>query len=109
MLSRAEIEFLRNPSNFDANYSKSLRCRLNKKVKTLRQEMQLLEEAGFVVANNRNWVTKNSCGGNGANRSSPQNPSAFMVRSPGFEPGSSAWEADVLAKLDYDRSYEANG
>ena len=30
---------------------------------------------------------------------------AFMVRSPGFEPGSSAWEAGVLAKLDYDRPY----
>jgi hypothetical protein len=27
-----------------------------------------------------------------------------MVRSPGFEPGSSAWQADVLAKLDYNRS-----
>ena len=27
-----------------------------------------------------------------------------LVRSPGFEPGSSAWQADVLAKLDYDRS-----
>jgi hypothetical protein len=26
-----------------------------------------------------------------------------MMRSPGFEPGSSAWQADVLAKLDYDR------
>lgn len=26
-----------------------------------------------------------------------------LVRSPGFEPGSSAWEADVLARLDYDR------
>jgi hypothetical protein len=26
-----------------------------------------------------------------------------MVRSPGFEPGLSAWEAGVLAKLDYDR------
>jgi hypothetical protein len=25
------------------------------------------------------------------------------VRSPGFEPGSSAWQADVLAKLDYNR------
>ena len=25
------------------------------------------------------------------------------MRSPGFEPGSSAWEADVLARLDYDR------
>ncbi|MGD8545561.1 MAG: hypothetical protein PVH12_05235, partial [Candidatus Bathyarchaeota archaeon] len=24
-------------------------------------------------------------------------------RSPGFEPGLSAWEADVLTKLDYDR------
>ncbi len=27
-----------------------------------------------------------------------------LMRSPGFEPGSSAWEADVLAKLDYDRN-----
>ena len=26
------------------------------------------------------------------------------MRSPGFEPGSSAWEADVLTKLDYDRA-----
>jgi hypothetical protein len=25
------------------------------------------------------------------------------MRLPGFEPGSSAWEADVLAKLDYNR------
>ena len=26
------------------------------------------------------------------------------MRSPGFEPGLSAWEAEVLTKLDYDRS-----
>ena len=32
----------------------------------------------------------------------------FLVRSPGFEPGSSAWEADVLAKLDYDRYCHSN-
>ena len=32
----------------------------------------------------------------------------FLMRSPGFEPGSSAWEADVLAKLDYDRYYHSN-
>jgi hypothetical protein len=34
-----------------------------------------------------------------------QSPEFFniVVRSPGFEPGSSAWEAGVLAKLDYDR------
>ena len=27
-----------------------------------------------------------------------------VVRPPGFEPGSSAWEADVLARLDYGRT-----
>ena len=27
----------------------------------------------------------------------------YMVRPPGFEPGSSAWQADVLTKLDYGR------
>ena len=26
-----------------------------------------------------------------------------LVRSPGFEPGLSGWEPDVLTKLDYDR------
>jgi hypothetical protein len=109
MLSQTEIEFLRNPENFGRKYSKSLRHRLNRKVKTLRQELSLLEEAGFIVAINSNRVVKNSCLGEGANRSSLQNRGAFMVRSPGFEPGASAWEADVLAKLDYDRSYEANG
>ncbi len=31
-------------------------------------------------------------------------PTVGVVRSPGFEPGSSAWEADVLAMLDYDRN-----
>jgi hypothetical protein len=30
------------------------------------------------------------------------------MRSPGFEPGSSAWEADVLARLDYDRLFGEN-
>jgi hypothetical protein len=28
---------------------------------------------------------------------------AAVVRPPGFEPGSSAWQADVLTKLDYGR------
>ncbi len=27
----------------------------------------------------------------------------LLVRSPGFEPGLSGWEPDVLTKLDYDR------
>ena len=31
-----------------------------------------------------------------------------MVRPPGFEPGSSAWQADVLAKLDYGRPRQSS-
>ena len=30
-----------------------------------------------------------------------------LVRSPGFEPGLSGWEPDVLTKLDYDRKHVA--
>jgi hypothetical protein len=46
-------------------------------------------------ARNRAWIFfKTSC------------PRRNVVRSPGFEPGSSAWEADVLAMLDYDRSIQ---
>jgi hypothetical protein len=30
---------------------------------------------------------------------------AVKVRSPGFEPGLSGWEPDVLTKLDYNRSF----
>ena len=37
------------------------------------------------------------------------NPSCKnLVRSPGFEPGLSGWEPDVLTKLDYDR-FETSG
>ena len=28
-----------------------------------------------------------------------------LMRSPGFEPGLSGWEPDVLTKLDYDRKH----
>ena len=31
-----------------------------------------------------------------------------MVRSPGFEPGLSGWEPDVLTKLDYDRKHNTD-
>ena len=33
----------------------------------------------------------------------PKNGADFLVRPPGFEPGSPAWQADVLARLDYGR------
>ena len=104
MLSQTELELLKKSGNFDANYTKSLRHLLHKKVQILHQELKLLESAGFFgVANNRNRVVEFSDRGENANQAPFQNRGIIMVRSPGFEPGSSAWEADVLAKLDYDR------
>jgi hypothetical protein len=92
------------------HYTKSLRHRLRRKVRVLRQDLRLLEEAGFVkVANNRNRVAEISDHKKIPDQGSFSNRGAFLVRSPGFEPGSSAWEADVLAKLDYDRSYFRSG
>jgi hypothetical protein len=103
MLSKTEMEFLKRPDEFNADYAKVLRSRINNKVRNLREEIAILENAGIIVTENCNAVTEY------CNPSKPANQAAFaersgkMVRSPGFEPGSSAWEADVLAKLDYDR------
>ena len=104
MLSRVEIEFLESPGSFGAKYSKSLRHRLRKKAELLRFELNLLMEAGFVgVAGNRDRVAKVRNLEKSPRRVPFSNRGAPVVRSPGFEPGSSAWEAGVLAKLDYDR------
>jgi hypothetical protein len=56
MLSQAEIEFLKYPQNFNANYSKALRFRLRGKITLLRDELTLLERAGFTVTENSNQV-----------------------------------------------------
>ena len=104
MLSKTELEFLKRPKMFKADYAKVLRSRIKRKVRSLREEITLLENAGIKVTENCNAVTEY------CNPSKPSNQAAFselsgkMVRSPGFEPGLSAWEAEVLTKLDYDRS-----
>ena len=51
MLSKTELEFLKNPSSFDANYAKSLRHRINTKTRELKEEMQLLARSGIVAEN----------------------------------------------------------
>ena len=104
MLSKIEIKFLENPGSFGAGYAKSLRCRIRGKARLLRRELALLEEAGFFrAAENSGRVAEISCRGKIPVRVPFSGRGAPVVRSPGFEPGSSAWEADVLAKLDYDR------
>jgi hypothetical protein len=42
MFSKTEQEFLRDPSSFNANYQRSLRCRLKVKAQKMRVELSLL-------------------------------------------------------------------
>ena len=48
MLSQVEIDYLRTPERFNANYCKALRHRIRGKVQALREELALLESAGFM-------------------------------------------------------------
>ena len=57
MLSQKEVEFLQEPNRFDSEYSKVLRHRIRSKVGSLREEILLLERAGFKVMKNCNIVT----------------------------------------------------
>ena len=58
MLSKIELEFLKAPENFDVDYRRVLRHRVNSKVQELREEMELLQKYGFDVTENCNGVTE---------------------------------------------------
>jgi hypothetical protein len=58
MLSKIELEFLKSPESFDADYRRVLRHRVNSKVQELREEMELLQKCGFGVTENCNGVTE---------------------------------------------------
>ena len=59
MLSKTELEFLKNPEGFDANYAKVLRHRVKAKMRAFRHEIGLLESAGISVTESCNHVTEN--------------------------------------------------
>ena len=93
MLSRIEIEFLKSPESFDLNYRRVLRHRVNSKIREIREELELLERCGLSVTENCNGVTEFRNGQQNSNQAALQE---IVVRAPRFEPGSSAWQADVL-------------
>jgi hypothetical protein len=64
VLSKAEIEYLRNPEQFGANYAKVLRHRVKGKMQALQEEINLLQSVGLVTQN-CNQVTE-SCNPNQA-------------------------------------------
>ncbi len=85
---------MRSPERFDTNYRKALRHRIRSKVRALREELTLLANAEFLkVTGNCDGVTEFYS----YEQSSDQSAFAeLLVRPPRFEPGSSAWQADVL-------------
>jgi hypothetical protein len=58
VLSKIELEFLKSPESFDADYRRVLRHRVNSKVRELREEMELLQKWDFGVTGNCNGVTE---------------------------------------------------
>ena len=48
MLSQKEVEFLRSPENFSADYSYVLKYKIKSKVKALNNELELLQRAGLI-------------------------------------------------------------
>ena len=57
MLSKIELEFLRSPERFDAEYSKVLRHRIRVKAEQLYRELGFLEHSGIALLQNRREVT----------------------------------------------------
>ena len=93
MLSKTEIEFLKNPERFGADYRRVMRHRVKAKAEEFRAQITLLQGCGALEGNGLS-VTEN-CNGvtefcNGQQNQQSLNQIAFvkgMVRSPGFEPG----------------------
>jgi hypothetical protein len=87
MLSKVELEFLKSPKSFNADYARVLRHRIKTKTIQMCDELSLLESSGLSVTENCNGVTE-FC--NGQQNQQGSNQVAYgerMVRSPGFEPG----------------------
>jgi hypothetical protein len=58
MLSKTELEFLKAPDSFEADYSRTLRFRIKSKVEKIKSEIALLEANGISVTENCNGVTE---------------------------------------------------
>ena len=92
MLSKTELEFLKSPKMFKTDYAKVLRSRIKRKVRSLREEITLLENAGIKVTENCNSVTEYCNPSKPSNQAALSEQSGILVRSPGFEPGIASLE-----------------
>ena len=82
MLSKIELEFLKSPENFNADYTRVLRHRIKAKTVQMRDELSLLEGSRLNVTENCNCVTEFCNGKQSLNKAAFNNLAPRM----GFEP-----------------------
>jgi hypothetical protein len=54
LLSKIELEFLKNPEHFSSDYSYVIKHRLKGKIRSLQEDLTLLSNAGFLTVNSKN-------------------------------------------------------
>ena len=98
MLSHIELEYLRCPERFEANYARVLKHRIKDKARVLNEELTLLNAAGFLnITENRNGVTEFS---NGQRSSNQAGFAEMRWAGPDLNRRPLARKANVLTKLD---------
>jgi hypothetical protein len=80
MLSKIELEFLKSPQSFNADYGRVLRHRIKAKTAKMRDEISLLADAGLNVMENCNGV-REFC--NGQQNQKTPNQAAFNNKNGG--------------------------
>ena len=99
MLSKMELEFLKTPENFSADYARVLRHRIKAKTTQLRSDLALLD-GSLGVTENCNGVTE-FCSGQRIQKASEQ--ADFKIgrwAEPDLNRRPLARKANVLTKLD---------
>jgi hypothetical protein len=71
MLSKTEQKYLRDPSSFNSNYQRSLRCRLKVKAEKMRGDLSFLQSLG--VAENHSSATEFCNNGKNSNQALSMN------------------------------------
>ncbi len=83
MLSQKEIEFLKSPESFTADYSYVLKHKIKSKVRTLNEDLALLERAGLIEFSKITEISKTIKNPNSLKLSSKMETEAGPM---GFEP-----------------------
>ena len=100
MLSKSEIEFLKNPQRFDADYRRVLRHRVKAKTAILRNQLSLLEGSEPSITVNCNGVTEfSNCQQNQISTIQAPNVNRWWAE-PDLNRRPLARKANVLTRLD---------